>query len=68
MEEDKRELIISWLETNQGNGFFEGFEEENMNFEKMNDDELEWYYDNWVVTDTEEEEETEEELLNQKKS
>lgn len=57
MNKDKRELIISWLETNQGNGFFEGFEEENMSFEKMSDEDLEWYYDNWVVTDTEEEEE-----------
>ena len=56
MDKDKRELIISWLETNQGNGFFEGFEEENMSFEKMSDEDLEWYYDNWVVADTEEEE------------
>lgn len=50
---DIREETVLWLNQNQSNGFFEGFPEENMDFEELSDDELQWYYDSWVLPDLE---------------
>lgn len=47
--------IINWLETNQNNGFFDGFAEENIDFTKLDDTELDWYYENWIIPDQEDE-------------
>lgn len=47
----ERNEIIDWLETNRNNGFFDGFTEETMDFRKLDNEELEWYYENWVIPD-----------------
>jgi hypothetical protein len=44
-----RQDTIDWLETNRANGMFEGEMEESMDFTKLSDEELEWYYYEWVV-------------------
>lgn len=46
-----RESAISWLEQNRNNGFFEGHMEQDMNFSKLNDTELRWYWDEWIEPD-----------------
>ena len=46
-----RETTISWLESNQDNGFFEGQMEEYMEFEELENDDLEWYFYEWVLPD-----------------
>lgn len=48
-----RNKIIDWLETNRNNGFFDGFAEANMDFTKLDDNELDWYYENWIKPDQE---------------
>lgn len=45
------EDTISWLESNRANGAFEGFPENYMDFSKLTDEELEYYYCNWVLPD-----------------
>lgn len=50
-----RNKIIDWLETNRNNGFFDGFAEENMDFTKLDDNELNWYYENWIKPDQKDE-------------
>lgn len=42
---------IHWLETNQSQGAFDGFEEENIDFNNMNDEVIEWYFIEWFFTD-----------------
>lgn len=44
-----KEITINWLENNQENGAFDGHMEENMDFKKLNDDEINWYFENWVL-------------------
>ena len=44
---DYEERMTDWLETQQGNGFFEGFEEEEKNFRDCDTSELEWYFLEW---------------------
>lgn len=53
MSADKRELTISWLESNRSNGFFDGNPEEKMDFNSLDDESIEWYYDTWVESDSE---------------
>lgn len=56
MDSAKRFSIINWLEINSANGFFEGQPEELMDdFSELDDEDLEWYYYNWVLPDREEE-------------
>lgn len=43
-----REYIISWLQKNQEHGAFDGFMEENMVFQNLHDEELEYYFDEWI--------------------
>lgn len=43
-----RELTISFLESNQENGAYNGEPEAKMNFNNLTDQELEWYYVHWI--------------------
>lgn len=49
-EEIRRETIL-WLENTRSSGGFEGFDEEEMNFEELTDDEIDWYFEEWVFPD-----------------
>ena len=55
MSKEKKEMVISWLESNRNNGFFDGHPEEKMDFNSLDDKSIQWYYDNWVSEDMEEE-------------
>lgn len=46
-----RENTISWMENNQLHGSFNGHPEESMDFTKLSDEELEWYFYNWAYND-----------------
>ena len=50
-----RDLTLSWLISNQSDGFFDGFPEENMDFNNMPNNELRYYYEEWIPTETKEE-------------
>lgn len=43
-----RDTTIAWLESNQIVSFFEGFEEENIDFNKLSDVDLEYYFEEWI--------------------
>ena len=45
-----RFTTISELENMAGNGMFEGEPEENMDFSLLPDDELEWYWYEWILS------------------
>lgn len=49
-EEIRRETIL-WLENTRSSGGFEAFDEEEMNFEELTDDEIDWYFEEWVFPD-----------------
>lgn len=51
MQNNVREHTIHWLVENQNNGAFNGFTEENTNFDMLPDSEIEWYFINWYFTD-----------------
>lgn len=51
MQSKVREHTIHWLVENQNKGAFEGFTEENINFDILPDSEIEWYFINWYFTD-----------------
>lgn len=51
MNKNVKERTIDWLETTQGLGSFDGFDEENVNFRNMSDEEIEWYFMEWFFTD-----------------
>ena len=51
MNKNVKERTIDWLETTQGLGSFDGFDEENANFRNMSDEEIEWYFMEWFFTD-----------------
>ena len=44
---------INWLKNNQLNGAFNGQPEEKMDFEKLESEEIEWYYYNWFMEELE---------------
>ncbi len=46
-----KERTIDWLKINQSNGFFNGFPEETMDFDTLDDEELEYYFYEWVLAD-----------------
>lgn len=50
-EEEIRRETISWLENTRSSGGFVGFDEEEMNFEELTDDEIYWYFEEWVFPD-----------------
>jgi hypothetical protein len=46
-----RDRTILWLEENRKNGAFDGFMEENMDFDCLSDEDILWYFDNWYMTE-----------------
>lgn len=48
-----RNRTIDWLESNQSNGAFEGFPEADMNFNELSNNELEYYFLEWILEDKE---------------
>jgi len=48
-----KEYTLGWLKQNQANGAFEGHPEDTMNFDLLDPEEIEWYYENWVKNDRE---------------
>lgn len=49
MEEYNRKCTISWLESNANNGAFDGFLESELDFRKLEDEELMWCWNNWAM-------------------
>lgn len=62
-----KERTINWLNGMQSQGAFEGFDEETMDFEKLSDEDLAYYFVEWYFTEAEEELEDEEELIEERK-
>lgn len=50
-EEEIRKETIAWLENTRSSGGFEGFDEDEMNFEELTDDDIYWYFEEWVFRD-----------------
>ncbi|MBU5669626.1 hypothetical protein KQI68_07205 [Peptoniphilus sp. MSJ-1] len=48
-----RDLTIVWLENNKELGFFDGYPEEDMDFSTLSDEEIKYYYQNWVKPELE---------------
>ncbi|MDN0189126.1 hypothetical protein [Staphylococcus sp. GDY8P72P] len=46
-----KQRTIEWLEQTQGQGSFDGFDEQNKDFRQCTDDEIEWYFVEWFFTD-----------------
>lgn len=46
-----RDLTVDWLYEMQGQGFFDGFNEETIDFKILDDEEIEWYFINWFRAD-----------------
>lgn len=51
LKSENRESIIKTLKEWQRTGAFENFEENNMNFNKCEDDELIYYRDEWLMSE-----------------
>ena len=50
--EEIRKETIMWLENKRASGGFEGgFYEENLNYDDLSDDEIDWYFEEWVFPD-----------------
>src|SRR5690625_837218 len=43
-----RDYTISWLETNRSHGAFDDFMEENIDFKELEDEELQYYFNEWI--------------------
>lgn len=50
-----REMTIAWMKSNQETGAFNGFPEENMDFEELSDDDLKYYFYEWISEEEKEE-------------
>lgn len=48
ISEDARSRTLGWLESNQISGAFDGHDEEKMDFSKLSDAEIRWYFVEWV--------------------
>ncbi|MBM7598130.1 hypothetical protein JOC34_000487 [Virgibacillus halotolerans] len=57
--EYNRQSTIDWLENNQINGAFEGFPENNLNFNELSNEVLEFYFYESVLPERLEQEEQE---------
>lgn len=44
-----KERTLDWLETNRNNGVFKGHPEDTMDFHTLDDDDLEWYFYEWMI-------------------
>ncbi|WP_019139266.1 hypothetical protein [Peptoniphilus timonensis] len=47
-KEEIRKETIMWLENTRASGAFENQAENNMNFNDLSDDEIDWYFEEWV--------------------
>lgn len=55
MNKNVKASTIEWLELTQGHGEFDGFDEENMDFRKLDDEDIKWYFENWYFTEEKQE-------------
>lgn len=55
MNKNVKERAIEWLELTQGHGEFDGFDEEDMDFSKLDDEDIKWYFENWYFTEDKQE-------------
>ena len=55
MKKNVKASTIEWLELTQGHGEFDGFDEENMDFRKLDDEDIKWYFENWYFTEEKQE-------------
>ena len=54
IDEYAKERTINWLNGMQSNGKFEGFPEDEMKFEDLPDNEIEYYFLEWYFTEDDE--------------
>ena len=54
IDEYAKERTIDWLNGMQSNGKFEGFPEDEMKFEDLPDNEIEYYFLEWYFTEDDE--------------
>lgn len=50
-KEEIRKETIMWLENTRASGEFANQNEENLNFNDLSDDEIDWYFEEWVFPD-----------------
>ena len=51
-KDEIRQETIEWLEnTKESGGFAGGFYEESLNYNNLSDDEIFWYFEEWVFPD-----------------
>ena len=55
MKKNVKASTIEWLELTKGHGEFDGFDEENMDFRKLDDEDIKWYFENWYFTEEKQE-------------
>lgn len=55
MNKNVKANTIEWLELTQGHGEFDGFDEEDMDFRKLDDEDIKWYFENWYFTEEKQE-------------
>ena len=69
LNEYAKDRTISWLESMQENGAFQGQPENEMDFKKLSDDDLIYYFLEWYFTDDDQTalENDETELLQERK-
>lgn len=46
---ETRERVINWLEINRNNGFFDEYMEEIIDFNSLDDEDIQFYYDEWIL-------------------
>lgn len=50
-KKDLKNLVVGWLENVRSAGAFEGFAEDEMDFNTLSPDEINWYLHEWVLPD-----------------
>ncbi len=63
LSEYARLRTINWLNGMQSSGAFDGFDEENMDFESLSNEDIRYYFIEWYFTEPDEEVEDEPELI-----
>lgn len=63
LSEYARLRAINWLNGMQSSGAFDGFDEENMDFESLSNEDIRYYFIEWYFTEPDEEVEDEPELI-----
>ena len=67
IDEYAKERTINWLNGMQSNGKFEGFPEDEMEFEDLPDSDIEYYFLEWYFTEDDDEVSYETELIETRK-